>query len=152
MKTWTTKLFSLPHLSEAHNTSCEDFESTVVYFKILVSLCCWIMSRLCEWRSVCVILVRPRQNKAPAFPQPCWIGLFPTDVVYKLTFFSPSVFLGCSLFHTTHLSLFRLNTIFSPKQRSKQDISVSYFTMPISLIFSSLFLFSLSFYLNCYKI
>lgn len=45
------------------------------------------MSRLCEGMSVWVTLVRLKQNKAPAFPQPCWIGLFPTDVVYKLTFF-----------------------------------------------------------------
>lgn len=45
------------------------------------------MSRLCEWMSVWVTLVRLKQNKAPAFPQPCWIGLFPTDVVYELTFF-----------------------------------------------------------------
>lgn len=45
------------------------------------------MPRLCEGMSVWVTLVRLKQNKAPSFPQPCWIGLFPTDVVHELTFF-----------------------------------------------------------------
>lgn len=102
-----------------------------------------VMSALREWMSAGVTLVRLQPNEASASPSATlncplshWCGL-QADICF------PPVSSGCSLSHTTGLSLFRLGSIFSPKQHLNQHTSVSYFTVFSSIPsrFSSHFLF-----------